>query len=100
TSEFRNGRKGRNEADADLQDRDLGVSFLRSYERLRADVVCVLHPLSYLIKRANFRRLKEFAAHYRLRRGLLFSSARFGQTGGTKLPVVIALYERGAGMDY
>ncbi|MBW7893802.1 MAG: hypothetical protein H3C27_01710 [Opitutaceae bacterium] len=100
TSEFRNGRKGRNEADADLQDRDLGVSFLRSYARLRADVVCVLHPLSYLIKPANFRRLKEFAAHYRLRHGLLFSSARFGQTGGTKFPVVIALYERGAGMDY
>lgn len=100
TSEFRNGRKGRNGADADLQDRDLGVSFLRSYARLRADVVCVLHPLSYLIKPANFRRLKEFSTHYRLRRGLLFSSARFGQTGGTKFPVVIALYERGAGMDY
>jgi len=100
TSEFRNGRKGQNEADPDLADRDLGVSFLRSYDRLHADVVCVLHPLSYLIKRANFQRLKAFAAHYRLRRGLLFSSARFGQTGGTKFPVVIALYERGEGMDY
>lgn len=100
TSEFRNGLKGRSDADPDLADRDMGVSFLKSYERLRADVVCVLHPLSYLIKRANFGRLREFAARYRLRRGVLFSSARFGQTGGTKFPVVIGLYERGAGMDY
>ncbi|MCC6414723.1 MAG: hypothetical protein IT582_02290 [Opitutaceae bacterium] len=100
TSEFRKGQKGGGAADPDLAERDLGISFLRSYARLRADVVCVLHPLSYLIKRANFARLREFAAAYRLRRGLLFSSARFGQTGGTKFPVVMALYERGEPMDY
>lgn len=100
TSEFRKGQKGGGAADADLADRDLGISFLKSYARLRADVVCVLHPLSYLIKRANFARLREFAANYRLRRGLLFTSARFGQTSRKGFPVVIALYERGAGMDY
>ncbi len=101
TSEYKNGRKGGNLCDADLFDRDLGVSFLKSYNKLKADVICVLHPLSYLIKEANFKRLREFKDNYRLVRGELFSSALFKGTGMCKFPIMIALYERDrAGMSY
>lgn len=101
TSEFKHGEKGRNVCDEDLRDRDLGISFLRSYNKLNADVVCVLHPLSYLIKEANFRRLREFKDNYRLVRGEIFSSAMFPGTGSAKFPVLVALYARsGAGMTF
>lgn len=52
--------------DSALQTRDIGISFLRSYERLGADFICVLHPLSYLIKKANFQALKDFTKAYKL----------------------------------
>jgi hypothetical protein len=53
TSEFRKGGKGENRCDVDLFDRDLGISFLKSYDKLKADVVwapmvqkrcCTLQP--------------------------------------------------------
>jgi hypothetical protein len=94
TSEFKNGEKGRNECDEDLFDRDLGISFLKSYYKLNANVVCVLHPLSYLIKEANFKRLRLFKDSYKLVKGNLFSSALFHGTGTAKFPIVIALYEK------
>ncbi len=101
TSEFRSGEKGRNLCDNDLRDRDLGISFLRSYDKLNADIVCVLHPLSYLIKEANFKRLRDFKEKYRLVRAEIFSSALFSGTGYGKFPVLVALYERNAkGMTY
>lgn len=101
TSQFRNGQKGRNECDRDLFDRDLGVSFLKSYHRLQSDLVCVLHPLSYLIKPVNFERLGRFRQDYALKRGLVFSSAYFVGTGNLKFPIIIALYEsNSAGMDW
>jgi tRNA G10 N-methylase Trm11 len=40
--------------DSEVKSRDLGISFLLSYAQLEADYICVLHPLSYLIKKANF----------------------------------------------
>ena len=88
--------------DPDLAARDAGLSFLRSYGKLRADVVCVLHPLSYLIKRANFNAIKPFAQHYRLVSADIVSSAAFaGASGACPFPIVIALYERAAaGTDY
>lgn len=101
TSEFRSGEKGENVCDEDLRDRDLGVSFLRSYNKLKADTVCILHPLSYLIKEANFKRLREFRENYRLTKAEIFSSAVFAGTGYSKFPVIVALYERNiSGMDY
>jgi len=101
TSEFKNGLKGKNECDADLFDRDLGVSFLKSYNKLKANIVCILHPLSYLIKSANFERLKEFKDNYRLIKGLVFSSSMFSGTGSMKFPIVVSLYERNnRGMDF
>ena len=77
TSEFKKGEKGQNICDEDLYDRDIGISFLKSYHKLNADIVCVLHPLSYLIKKANFNRLKDFKKNYKLLKGLIFSVSCF-----------------------
>jgi len=101
TSEFKNGEKGQNICDEDLYDRDLGVSFLKSYHKLKADIVCVLHPLSYLIKEANFKRLRDFKDNYKLIKGEIFSSALFHGTGTGKFPILVALYEKNAdGMTF
>lgn len=88
--------------DADIASRDLGISFLRSYNKLEADLICVLHPLSYLIKPTNFRLLKEFTENYRLIDGLLVSSGEFPESAKhTPFPIVLALYQRNAqGMAY
>jgi hypothetical protein len=83
--------------------RDLGVSFLRSYADLKPDFVCVLHPLSYLVKKANFAALGDFARLYALIDSVIVSSEEFSGTGrsGTFFPIVVALYRRYAnGMDY
>ncbi|MCE2415774.1 N-6 DNA methylase [Candidatus Poribacteria bacterium] len=81
--------------DEDIACRDLGISFLRSYNKLEADLICVLHPLSYLIKPTNFRRLKEFTANYRLLDGLLISSWEFPESAKhTPFPIILALYQR------
>jgi len=101
TSKYKNGEKGKNKCDQDLFDRDLGISFLKSYDKLRADLVCILHPLSYLIKETNFRRLKSFRENYKLLKGAVFSSAWFSETSSAKFPIVIALYKRKKeGMDF
>lgn len=101
TSEFKSGEKGVNICDDDLKDRDLGVSFLKSYNKLKADIVCILHPLSYLIKEANFKRLKGFKDNYKLIKGEIFSSELFKGTGKIKFPILVALYERNSdGMTF
>lgn len=101
TSEFKNGEKGIFFCDEDLKDRDLGISFLKSYNKLKANIVCVLHPLSYLIKETNFKRLKEFKDNYVLLKGIIFSSGLFKETGYQKFPIVISLYERNIkGMNF
>jgi len=94
TSEFRNGEKGQNICDEDLYDRDIGISFLKSYNKLNADVICVLHPLSYLIKETNFNRLCDFKNNYKLIKGKIFSSDLFQGTGIAKFPILAALYEK------
>ncbi|MDR2104859.1 MAG: hypothetical protein LBP51_03785 [Deferribacteraceae bacterium] len=81
--------------DADLICRDLGISFLLSYNKLEADFVSVLHPLSYLIKRANFEALSQFKDNYRLIDALVVSSSVFSAASKTtSFPIVIALYKR------
>ena len=101
TSAYRNGKKGENISDLDLFDRDIGISFLKSYNKLKSDVVCVLHPLSYLIKLANFQRLGPFRQNYRLKKGILFSSQLFRNVSSTAFPIMIGLYIRSAqGMSY
>lgn len=87
--------------DDDLISRDMGVSFLKLYDKLDADIICVLHPLSYLIKKANFNLLKQFRENYRLEKGLIFSSAKFAETTGAEFPIVISLYKKNkSGMTY
>ena len=90
--------------DADIRKRDLGMSFLLSYAKLRATTICVLHPLSYLIKPTNFAALSSFYRDYRLLDGVVFSSRMFNGTQGTAFPILAALYQRvpegGSGMHY
>ncbi len=90
------------EIDGDITSRDLGISFLRSYNKLEADHICVLHPLSYLIKQTNFKHLKEFTANYKLIDGVLISSGEFPESAKhTPFPIIIAFYQRDTnGMDY
>ncbi|MGP1580838.1 MAG: adenine methyltransferase [Wolinella sp.] len=83
--------------DDELKTRDIGISFLRSYVKLSPDYICVLHPLSYLVKPSNFNLLKDFKTHYRLIDCLVVSSNYF--TKGTEFPIIIALYEKGS-MDF
>ncbi len=81
--------------DDNLKARDLGISFLLSYHQLSADYVCVLHPLSFLIKKTNFNLLKSFKDNYHLIDSLVFSSAEFHNTSKTsQFPIIIALYQK------
>lgn len=89
------------EIDLDLKHRDLGISFLRSYAKLKPKYVCVLHPLSYLIKETNFKALKAFKDNYRLIDSVIVSSQEFNTKASSYFPVIIALYEQNTlGMDY
>lgn len=105
TSIIRNSIKDasiQNKIDTDIKTRDLGMSFLLSYDKLKADYVCVLHPLSYLIKKANFALLSKFAKNYKLIDGTIISSHEFSDTSrGMAFPILVALYKRGEqGMSY
>src|SRR3989339_790430 len=100
TSEIKQGEKGIFDCDEDIFDRDLGITFIKSFNKLKSDLVCVIHPLSYLIKQTNFNRFKSFKDNYKLIKGEIFSSELFNGTGKTKFPIIIALYQRGRGMNY
>ena len=88
--------------DEDIASRDLGISFLRSYNKLEVDFICILHPLSYLIKQTNFRQLKDFTANYKLIDGILISSGEFPESAKhTPFPIIIGFYQRdNKGMEY
>jgi hypothetical protein len=103
TSMIRNTIKKTNfERDCEVVSRDLGISFLLSYNKIRADYVCVLHPLSYLIKKANFEALGAFKNNYKLTDSVIISSSVFSETSKTThFPIIIGFYERNVfGMDY
>ena len=78
------------------------MSFLLSFNKLQADYVCVLHPLSYLIKKANFRLLAQFIKNYSLIDGIIISSHEFSNTSkAMAFPILIGLYKRDkSGMNY
>ena len=89
--------------DEDVRTRDLGLSSLLAYDKLQADWVAVLHPLRYLIKKANHKTCGRFFGNYRLCRHLVFSSQEFaGTSKAVGFPVLVALYKRspGEGMPY
>lgn len=103
TSQYKNGQKGSFLCDEGLKCRDMGVSFLRAYNRLCPSYICVLHPLSYLIKKQNFKMLGDFKENYRLIDATIFSSKEFEsiKKSNAEFPVVAALYKREEnGMDY
>lgn len=105
TSIIRNSIKDatiQNRIDSDIKTRDLGMSFLLSYGKLQADYICVLHPLSYLIKKANFALLSKFVKNYKLIDGIIISSHEFSDTSrGMAFPILIALYKKDSnGMTY
>ena len=88
--------------DADLKTRDLGISFMLSFNKLKADYVAVLHPLSYMIKKANYDLLRPFYNNYSLIDHSIINSQCFSFTSKTKgFPIIIALYKRDPkGMNY
>lgn len=103
TSAYQKGKKGNVSCDDSVRARDLGISFLKMYDKIEARVVCVLHPLAYLIKKANFNSLGEFKKNYCLKNAFVFSSALFEniRKGSAEFPVVAACYERDPnGMDF
>jgi len=81
--------------DEDIKTRDLWMSFMLSYNKLQADYVCILHPLSYLIKKSNFGLLKNFTKNYKLIENKIISSGVFAQASKSmQFPIVIWLYQR------
>ena len=97
TSRVKNHIKHENpcEMESDIRTRDLGISFLLSFEKLSPEYVVVLHPLSYLIKQANFKLLEPFMRKYALRKALVLNSREFSDTSKSNgFPIVVAVYER------
>lgn len=90
------------EIDDEIRTRDLGISFLLSYAKLQPDYVCVLHPLSYLIKQSNFELLYPFFGKYKLIDSIVINSMDFKETSkGTGFPIILALYKKDPkGIDY
>lgn len=81
--------------DETVRTRDLGLSFLLSFAKLAPSFIAVLHPLSYLIKEANFKALRPLMRNYVLRDALVFNSQEFSETSKSNgFPIVIALYAR------
>ena len=104
TSQAKNAlkQKAGDHIDSDIFSRDLGLSSLLAYNKLQAEYIAVLHPLSYLIKRTNFRVLSAFAQNYTLNNALVFSSQLFAATSKScGFPLLIAIYKRDyRGMKY
>lgn len=97
TSKVKNAFKNSSpcDMDDDLKTRDLGISFLLSFNKLRPNYVAVLHPLSYMIKKANYNLLKPFFDNYGLADHCVINSQEFGSTSKIKgFPIIIALYKR------
>ena len=89
--------------DADLKTRDLGMSSLLAYDKLKAEYVAVLHPLSYLVKKSNFSATRQFFSNYELIEHVIFPSCEFAGTSKTSaFPVIVAMYRRnvGHGLSY
>lgn len=102
TSFYKKNQKGQIEMSSEVWDRDLGISFLKSFVQLEPEYICVLHPLSYLTKQTKFRSLKDFKSNYCLLDGLVISSKYFDFTSkNIHFPVLIAVYQRcQQGMDF
>lgn len=88
-------KQGKCAMDAAIRTRDLGMSSLLAYNKLKAEFVAVLHPLSYLVKETNFKCCAPFFRSYELLEHQVFSSQEFAGTSHlAAFPVIVALYRR------
>lgn len=100
-NEIKTSNKNEFTIDEDLKTRDYGISFMLSYDKFKADFVAILHPFSYLIKKANFKLLEKFFKHYSIVDSVIINSQEFSQTSRlTGFPIIIALYKRGGATTY
>ena len=87
----------------EIKTRDLGLSFMLAFAKLKPDYIAILHPLSYLIKRTNFETLNPLMQNYELLDAVVFSSQEFTETSKTNgFPIVAAVYaksERGTSYE-
>ncbi|MEE0891257.1 MAG: N-6 DNA methylase [Succinivibrio sp.] len=95
-------KNSRPNEDKDIHRRDIGRSFLEAYAKLKPRYICVLHPLAYLIKKANFNNLKLLSKDYKLVDATIFSSKIFKDLDkGSQFPIIVATYALdNTGMDY
>ena len=102
SSFYRKKQKGDFIGSTKYKSRDLGISFLKSFVDIKVDYVCVLHPLSFLIKKTNFNSLKEFKNNFKLINSYVFPSTIFPELKKkTPFPIIIGLYKRiKEGIDY
>lgn len=85
------------EIDSTIRTRDLGLSFMLAMAALSPEYIAVLHPLSYLIKEANFRILNPLMRRYELKDAMVFNSQEFSETSkGCGFPIVAAIYMKSA----
>jgi hypothetical protein len=90
------------EIDINIKSKDYGMAFLKHYATLECEEIVVLHPLSYLIKQANFKQLGFFTNQYKLENAIIFSSSEFGtalKDNKTQFPIICAKYTKGS-MNY
>ena len=79
----------------DVRARDLGLSFMLAFAKLKADYIAVLHPLSYLIKKANFKKLAPLMQNYTLLEAVVFNSQEFSETSKNNgFPIAAVVYEK------
>jgi hypothetical protein len=83
------------EIDNDVKTRDLGLSFMLAFAKLKPDCIAILHPLSYLIKKTNFETLNPLMRNYKLLDAIVFSSQEFSETSkNSGFPIVAAVYKK------
>ncbi len=83
------------EIDSEIKTRDLGLSFMLAFAKLKPNYIAVLHPLSYLIKKTNFETLKSLMQNYELLDTVVFNSQEFSETSKTNgFPIVAAVYKK------
>ena len=95
SSFYKKNNKGVFNGSDKYKSRDIGISFLRSYVDIDVDIVAVLHPLAFLVKKSNFNSLKEFKDNFIIVDSYVFSSREFPELKSKiPFPIVIAVYKR------
>ena len=100
TSQSKMSIKKSVEMDKDIKSRDIGMSSMLAYNKLKANYVAILHPLSYLIKETNFKVLKPFMSNYKIVEHVVFPSTEFDSVSTiSSFPILCILYKRSDGCE-